>query len=333
MKFFKFYVKIFFIFILFGFLIQLNAQKNNSTRILEFKKLFPDIDKYIIFPTTIRVDNNGNYYILDKKQHCIKVFDSNFKYSHQIGEVGQGKGELYYPKDFCMDKSQIIYIADTVNKRIQYFTHKGEYLGGFNLKYRPRAIQINSKGEIYISNHDLKNNTIISVYDKKGKVLRSFGDVEKTEYKEDLIKIVLNYVHLYIDEKDSIYLAFKFLPAFRKYNSSEKLVFEKEVIGSEMEKIKKRASIPVANPKKGTVSNVSLLIRGITVNENKNILIALTTPYVYLYDQEGKIKMVYTCFFNNDKICLYRIFYFPPNKIIAPNPFTNCVISYIGSNQ
>lgn len=77
------------------------------------------------------------------------------------------------------------------------------------MKFKPRSIQINSKGEIYVTgNVDLKNNTIISVFNRQGESLRNFGQVEEVKYHDELIKKVFNKkVYLHIDQKDNIYLA------------------------------------------------------------------------------------------------------------------------------
>lgn len=303
---------------------------NNSIKNLEFKKLSFSLDKHVKSPSAVLIDSRGNYFILDRKEHCIKVFTSNFKFSHQMGKFGQGPGELFQPEDFCMDRSNIIYVADTLNKRIQYFNQEGMFLGGFELNYRPRSIQVNSKGELFISNPSVEKGKIISVYNKHGKLLRNFASFEKTQYKEDLINIAFNYAYLLVDKEDNIFVVFRFIPKIRKYELSEKLVFEMEVSGAEIENIRKRASVPVANPQKGTVSNVSLFFRGIALDTQKNLLISLTTPYIYSYNSDnGEKKKVIRTIYNGEGIWMNMIFFSHQGEIIGFNPKTGFIFSNI----
>lgn len=272
----------------------------SKIEILEFKNLFPG---YVNLPIDIEVDREGNYYVLEREEHCIKVFKSDCIFSHKIGEVGQGEGELYYPSDFCIDKNQNVYIADTGNKRIQIFSSKGKKIAGFNLKFRPYSIAVNSKGEIYVTgNVDVKNNSIISVFNKRGDILRNFANIERTKYKDDLIQEILNrLVYLYIDQYDNIYLAFEAIPKFRKYDANEKLIFERDISGKELELIVKKGGRPVADHKKEVVSNITTLVNDIKVDKSGAIFISLGAPYIYKYNKEGEKEKTYKCFFMDKK--------------------------------
>jgi hypothetical protein len=302
--------------------------QNNYPENLDFKKLPLSLDQHVKSPAAVCVNKRGYYCVLGRKEHCIKVFGPDYIFSHQIGEFGQGPGELFYPEDFCMDTSNIIYVADTANKRIQYFSQEGMFLGGFDLDYRPRSIQVNSKGEIFIINPSEETGKIISVYTKKGKLLRNFGSFEVTKYKEDLINIALNYAYLLIDKEDNIFVAFRFIPKIRKYSSSEQLIFEREVSAAEIENIRKGASVPVANPQKGTISNISLFLRGIALGPQKNLLISLTTPYIYLYDSEnGRKRNVFSTICNGEEISMHILFFTYQGQISGFNPKTGFIFS------
>lgn len=330
----KIFLMIFAIAILsFGFVIQIHEQQaNRETENLMFKTLFPGIEKYIKFPIGIEVDKEGNYYIFEKEEQCIKVFKSNYNFSHKIGGLGQGKGELYNAQDFCLDKNGTVFVADYGNRRIQYFSSKGQYLGGFDMKFWPHSIKVNSKGEIYVTgNVDLKNNTIISVFNKKGDLLRNIGSVDE-KYKDGLIKAVLNKrTYLDIDQENNVYIAFEAIPTFRKYDKNEELILEKEIRGPEIDGIVKKAATPIADHKKRVVSNIISITHDIRVDENGNILIALGAPYIYQYNKEGNREKVYHCYCSENggkkEIGLFKIFSLGPQMILGTNPFTNCIIS------
>jgi len=45
---------------------------------------------------TIEVDDEGNIYVADSKEVCVKVFDKNGKHIRTFGKKGQGPGEIQF---------------------------------------------------------------------------------------------------------------------------------------------------------------------------------------------------------------------------------------------
>lgn len=67
--------------------------------------------------------------VADALANQVKLFSTEGKYIRSIGELGIGEGQLYYPYGVGVDKSGTVYIGDTHNHRIQFFTFDGVFKG------------------------------------------------------------------------------------------------------------------------------------------------------------------------------------------------------------
>ena len=74
------------------------------------------------------VDDEGNIYVLDTKDACIKVFDKKGKHIRVIGRKGQGPGEIQMASRIHITAGKKILIYDTANRRISLFSFEGECL-------------------------------------------------------------------------------------------------------------------------------------------------------------------------------------------------------------
>ncbi len=98
---------------------------------------------------TIEVDDEGNIYVLDAKEVCVKVFDRSGKHIRTFGKKGQGPGEMQRPVRMHLFAGKEIMIYDWANSRLSYYSLEGECLREISTgKYRfARAIP-DSKGNI-----------------------------------------------------------------------------------------------------------------------------------------------------------------------------------------
>ena len=75
----------------------------------------------------------------------------------EFGKKGNKKGEMNYPIGLTLHRNGNIYIADTLNHRIQIFSTAGKFVGEFGkeqLDY-PHSIALNNKW-VFVSDHNLK---------------------------------------------------------------------------------------------------------------------------------------------------------------------------------
>ena len=81
----------------------------------------------------IRIDSYGNFLFLDTKGCQVCVFSKTGKFIKRIGAKGQGPGEYIRPRAMEVDYQGNIYIADHSTRRINIFDRNGEFVSSFLL--------------------------------------------------------------------------------------------------------------------------------------------------------------------------------------------------------
>jgi len=76
-------------------------------------------------PKGIGVDNEGHIYVVDGAKDMVKIFDRNGRLLLFFGETGHDYGQFYLPTGMYIENN-VIYVADTINRRIQAL----RFLGG-----------------------------------------------------------------------------------------------------------------------------------------------------------------------------------------------------------
>jgi len=139
-------------------------------------------EKYIFHqPFDLKVDDQGNIYILDSGNFRIQKFDRNGKYISSIGRKGQGPGEFLNCQDLDLDRDANLWIFDPENNRISGFTPEGKYANSIKLEFPPRFGAIDSENNIYV--YEQYKGKLIHKYDTSGKIVCSFMDEIKFEPK------------------------------------------------------------------------------------------------------------------------------------------------------
>lgn len=186
-------------------------------------------------PEDVRRDSQGNYYIVDSRRHRICVFDPAMKFKYQIGQLGQGPQDLYYPGDLVFDAKEQLYVMDFGNMRVQIFDKTGRRVGGFGYGQKAIEIAVTRRGEIYL-NQPTKGH-LISVYSAEGKLLRQFGELMSLSRAypgradDPKYRIPLSRVTTALDEQDNLYVAYIFVPLIQKYDARGRLLWERRLEG------------------------------------------------------------------------------------------------------
>jgi len=67
--------------------------------------------------TSVAVNNDGDVYILDRKEKTVKVFDNTGKFVRKFGKQGQGPGEMNMPIFVQISPNDELVVEDVVNRK------------------------------------------------------------------------------------------------------------------------------------------------------------------------------------------------------------------------
>ncbi len=160
-------------------------------------------------PGGIAIDRQRNrLYVADAKQSRIAVFDTkSLEFICYFGTPGQaGKpenGTFASPTNVAVDRQGNIYVADTLNFRVQVLNPAGKFLRTFGAQgdrpgefIRPKGIAVDSEGHVYVADAEFNN---FQIFSPQGQPLLAVGEFGSAPGQFALI------AGLYIDSKDRIY--------------------------------------------------------------------------------------------------------------------------------
>ncbi|MFB0566106.1 MAG: NHL repeat-containing protein [Candidatus Aminicenantaceae bacterium] len=119
----------------------------------------------------INVNSNGNIFVLDTGNQRIQKFDRDGSYLQTIGRKGQGPGEFERPYDMFFDNQNNIFVSE--GRKIQIFTHQGEFVKSFVLPIFFLDFIVNSEGNIIASGFiraEKGQNYGVVIIDSAGKI-------------------------------------------------------------------------------------------------------------------------------------------------------------------
>lgn len=132
-------------------------------------------------PTTASADAPYKTYTLDGYGSMNETQTAYMPYS-SITKVGEEA--LNAPTDM-MIKDDLIYIADTGNRRIIVSTLDGEYVKEFGsdvLQY-PSGVYVTENDSIYVADRDAN---MVYVFDQEGNIINSYGRPDSIMYGDDM---------------------------------------------------------------------------------------------------------------------------------------------------
>lgn len=199
-------------------------------------KLESEEEKDILFdPVDVARLPNGDILILEERGCTVKRYSEDYEYISSFGQKGRGPGDLNEP--FCIRlEENKLYIAD---RDISIFSLDGSYEDGFSpriiarfgsigAQYRTSGMAILSGSLVILPSHpsqwiDSGKDKLLSVYDKKGKIIRSFGAVKLFENQE--LTLNANIVYFAKDSNDNLYLTYACQNKIAKYSQDGEMIF------------------------------------------------------------------------------------------------------------
>jgi hypothetical protein len=227
----------------------------------------------------------SGFILVESSNHRLAFVDEKGNLTQQIGSIGQGAGELYYPGDLVQDKAKNFYVFETRNHRIQVFDSSGKSLRTFKVEPQPYGMAITSKGELLLGQP--AKGKLISAYSADGHFLRSFGDLHKAsdfygpklKSADKAMRESINRVLITCDDSDYIYVVFLGAPFWRKYSPDGRLLFEKKIDFPDAQRIidelsntlKAHATVKFDEDQ----TSLPYITTGITVDRSNHVLFSL----------------------------------------------------------
>lgn len=87
-----------------------------------FSPLTKSLKEYVRFPTQLDTDDRGRIYIVDRNGGKVTILGQDGSPIGWLSSMGWKEGRLNYPSQLCINRSGEIFIADTLNNRVQIFT-------------------------------------------------------------------------------------------------------------------------------------------------------------------------------------------------------------------
>jgi len=144
------------------------------------------ISEGLVSPSGLAIDAENRFlYISDIGLDQVLVYDAdNLRLLRKIGTAGH-KHELTTPGDFSMpgglavDKEGNLYVADTMNNRVEIFDADGNFLSTFGKNgdgpgyfARPKGIAVDGDGHIWVADGAQDR---VQVFDREGRLLIYLG--------------------------------------------------------------------------------------------------------------------------------------------------------------
>jgi DNA-binding beta-propeller fold protein YncE len=138
-------------------------------------------------PGGIAIDRQRNrLYVADAKENRIAAFDTaTFNLLGYYGGPGKpGKkedGTFFGPTNVAVDRQGTIYVADTLNCRVQILDANGKFVRSFGTQgdragefIRPKGIAVDSEGHVYVADAEFNNFQILT---SQGQPLLAVGSL------------------------------------------------------------------------------------------------------------------------------------------------------------
>ncbi|HTC66844.1 MAG TPA: hypothetical protein VK685_06900 [Candidatus Acidoferrum sp.] len=174
------------------------------------RRLFPEVGVGL---RAIKRSDGDRTYVLSSQG--LMVFDAK---DHKLLTIGSPAADVSaskttppgasFAEDFDVDGTGQIYVADRAANLMVVYSADGNRLKSFHVN-APLSVAALPDGEVAVTT--LHDPQLIQVFDKNGRDIRDFGELEEISSREDLNRY-LNSGYLATDARGNIYYAFIYTP-------------------------------------------------------------------------------------------------------------------------
>jgi hypothetical protein len=259
-------------------------------------------------PIGFKQTANGDAYVFDRRGHTVYAVDPDGAAARKLVQIGAEEGRLIEPSAFDVAWNGSFAVADAPNgrERVQFFDAAGVRTGGFLLPGRGASrvvlgsLALNGVGTLSFTGRSVlmshpESGWLINEYGLSGLPIRSIGLLRRTGHEADRdLHFALNAGIPLADPAGGFYFVFLAgAPAFRKYDSTGELLYERVIQGREIDPL--AAALPDRWPRRsgGELPLVAPTVRTAAVDRTGRLWISFVLPYTYVYDAAGeKIRTV-----------------------------------------
>ena len=264
----------------------------------------PHITAQFESPAAFRQGPRGDYFVFDRGGHAVHRVAPDRSAARKIIGIGQEDGKVIDPTGFDVAEDGRLVVADRPGgrQRIQVFDPEGLRVGGFILPGQPAAriviggAVLNGAGAIQFAKRELllshpESGALITAYTAAGYSTSVVGRLRSTAYESDReLHLAMNAGLPLADPTGGYYFVFMAgRPAFRKYDATGKLLFERLIQGAELDAF--LDAQPTQWPRRviqdREVPFVAPVVRAAAVSPSGELWISLAVPYTYVYDAQG----------------------------------------------
>ncbi len=194
--------------------------------------------------------------------------------------LGLGKKEVSSLKDFFLSGDRL-YVIDEGAKNLKVFDLNGKFKFLVKTHDTPGSVGIGPAGTIFVADFDPKKNTLISMYDSRGKYIGGFGMPFQAPGFDDPKKFyqLQRNITVRISPSGEVGVLSNVLGKFRKYSTAYTLLFERKIEGAEVP----QGSIEIYED---TVAVVNAAV-DLAIDLRGRFIISLPSTCAYVYDPRG----------------------------------------------
>lgn len=180
-----------------------------------------DENLMFVFPIHAARDGDGNLFVLDSQDYCIKKFDRDGNFLLKFGRQGQGPGEFQYPMLLGIGGENRL-IVQCMDSTYQIFDLVGQYIDRFTMgSYDGLFMRVMKSGNVVgysmnFSEENSRENNILKIFDLEGKTLHVFGEPKLLTNTRNSWSA--NFLSLSLDREDNIYASFAYQNRIEKYS-------------------------------------------------------------------------------------------------------------------
>ena len=145
---------------------------DENNRVQHFSSAGQYLGKFSVCedPASVLPESQGNVYVA-----CgagLKKYSDTGQLLQTVATRGYAAGQVSFVTDMALDSEGGLWVASHESGEVKHFAANGTYLGAFSTGStvgRPWGIAVSPSGEIFVTTGR------VTVFDKQGKLLRSFG--------------------------------------------------------------------------------------------------------------------------------------------------------------